>query len=122
MKIIGGSFGIKGSAFVAGSKLIIESSQKASYGSDQIADVIGRSESARGFGFIGAIIGSAMLGVLGAMLAGPLGLVIGIFIAIAGSFYSSKRLIAEVRMKDGKALTVECTGRAMDKLVKLSST
>jgi len=120
MKIIGGSFGLKGSAFVAGSKLIIESSQKAAYEPEQIADVSGRTESSRSFGWGGAIIGGILLGAIGVMLGGPVGAVIGIVLAIAGSFYSSKRLIAEVKMRDGKSLTLECTNRALDKLIKLS--
>ncbi|MDV5861401.1 hypothetical protein QM298_10825 [Pseudomonas mendocina] len=117
MKIIGGSFGIKGSAYFAGESLVIESAQKAEYRRDAVERVNARVDAERKFGLIGALIGAVVLGALGTMFLGIFGAVIGVAVAIGGSFYSAKKNIAEVSFTDGKTLTLECTARAVNKLV-----
>lgn len=118
MKVIGGSFGLKGSAYIAGPRLIVEAAQKASYSPEQVSGVVSRTEKERKFGILGALAGAVLLGALGTMFLGIAGAVIGIAVAIAGSFYSTKKNIVEVSFVDGKTLALECTTRAVSKLVK----
>lgn len=46
------------------------------------------------------------------------GAIAGIVVAIAGSFYTQKRNLAELAFADGSTLILECTPRAIDKLVR----
>ncbi len=120
MKVIGGSFGLKGSAYIAGPRLIVEAAQKASYSPEQVSGVVSRTEKERKFGIMGAVAGAVLLGALGTMFLGVAGAVIGIVVAIAGSFYSSTRNVCEVTFSDGKTLALECTAKAVTKLVKFA--
>jgi len=120
MKIVGGSFGLKGSAFFSRDKLCIEGSRKAEYGPADVRSVAARSETEKKFGLIGCAVGALLLGGLGLFFLGLFGAILGIVFAVAGSFYSTKKNLADVTFEDGSTLILECTGRAMDKLVRFS--
>ncbi|MCJ0972678.1 hypothetical protein MST27_04770 [Pseudomonas sp. PS1] len=121
MKIVGGSFGLKGSAFFSRDKLCIEGSRKAEYGPEGVRAVAARSETEKKFGLIGCAVGALLLGGLGLFFLGLFGAILGIVFAVAGSFYSTKKNVADLTFEDGSTLTLECTGRAMDKLVRFTS-
>jgi hypothetical protein len=117
MKIIGGSFGLKGSAYFSGKVLVIDSAQKAQYSGESVVSVSARTDSERKFGVIGAAVGVLLFGAIGLVFFGILGATAGVVLAVAGSFYSTKTNIAELKFDDGKTLSVECTQRAVNKLV-----
>lgn len=118
MKIVGGSFGLKGSAFISGGTLAIDASIKADYRPQQVQSVVAQEIKEKSFGFLGAIVGSVLLGALLSLMIGPLGFLIGVALAIAGSFYTSKRNVVSVAFIDGTTVILECTPRAVDKLVR----
>ena len=118
MKIVGGSYGVKGSAYIARDQLVIEGARKAYIDPQHVRSVETRVDAERRFGFVGAAIGAILLAVLGTLFLGVVGALIGIAIAIAGSFYTTRRNLAELTFVDGSTLTLECTPRAIDKLVR----
>ncbi len=121
MKIIGGNFGVKGSAFISrDKKLVIEGAQKGVYSPEQIASVSANVTKEKKFGVIGFILGAIILSIILGMLLNVLGVVIAIVIAVAGSFYSEKSNIVEVQFKDNKAVSLECTPRGVKKLVQFA--
>jgi len=121
MKIVGGSFGVRGSAFVAKGRLHIEGSTEAAYRPEELSKINTRVDAVRKFGVIGAIVGAVVLGAVGWALLAIFGAIIGVALAIAGSFYTRKKNIAEVTFEDGATLILECTPRAVDKLIQFKS-
>lgn len=121
MKITAGSFGISGSAYIGAGRLHIEGARNTSYGPEQIACLTTRVESERRFGLLGALVGGALLGVVGLVLLGPVGAAIGVALAVLGSFYRSTSNLADVQFSDGSTLTLECTSGAVKKLVRFRS-
>ena len=120
MRIVGGSFGVKGSAFISGNALMVEGSSKGQYQPAEVRSVSARVDAEKKFGFIGATIGALLLGGLGMVFLGLFGAIVGVLIAVAGSFYSSKKNLADVSFADGKTLSLECTDRAIGKLVRFA--
>lgn len=118
MKIVGGSFGLKGSAFLSGDTLAIQATKNADYHRDQVQSVDAQQVKEKSFGWLGAIVGALLLGALISLFAGPLGFLIGAAFAIAGSFYTNKRNVVSVAFADGSTVILECTPRAVDKLVR----
>lgn len=118
MKIVGGSFGLKGSAFISGDALTIQSTKNADYHREQVRSVEAREVREKSFGWLGALVGSLLLGAMISFLVGPIGLIVGVFLAIAGSFYTNKRNVVSVDFIDGATVVLECTPRAVDKLVR----
>lgn len=119
MKIIGGSFGLKGKARFAGSTLEVIGTKKADYRGADITALSFRTEGQKKFGLIGAIIGAVVLGFIAGLFLGPIGWLIGIVLAIAGSFYSTKKHYADLEFSDGAKLNVELNDHEAKKLVKL---
>lgn len=117
MKIIGGTFGPKGSAAIYGGVLNIAAAKKACYRHDQVAEVSYSTASEKKFGILGALIGAVLLAILFGLFLGGLGILIGIGLAIAGSFYTDKQETAEILFDDGNRVMVECTPRAVKKLM-----
>lgn len=121
MKITGGSFGLKGHAFMARDVFAVEGSTKRDYRASEIVAVNCRVERSKGFGIIGFILGGVIFTLIGAMLLGLLGAVIGFVIALAGSFYTNTVNVVDVEFSDGKKLTAEGTPRAVDKLTRFAA-
>lgn len=97
MKLIGGSFGIEGSANIGKEgTLFLYGARNASYTAQEVKSVIGSVSKARKFGAGGFILGLAIFGFIGFFIAGLIGLAIAIAICVAGSFYSSETNIADV--------------------------
>jgi len=121
MKIIGGSFGNRGSAYIADKQLVVEGARKAYYEPPQVQRVQTRIDAERRFGLIGAVVAGFILAVVGWFILAIFGALIGVAIAVAGSFYTSKKNIAELTFTDGSTLSLECTPRAIEKLVRFNS-
>lgn len=121
MKIIGGNFGVNGSAFInRENKLVIEGTKKGAYSPEQILSVTANVTKEKKFGIFGFIVGAIILSIILGMLLNVLGVVIALVIATAGSFYSEKNNIVEVQFNDNKAVNLECTPRGVKKLVQLA--
>lgn len=121
MKILGGNFGVKGSAFISrDNKLVVEGATKGIYGPDQIASVTASVSKEKKFGIFGFLVGAMILSIILGILFNIIGVVIGIVVAIAGSFYSESKNIVEVKFINEKSVTLECTPRGVKKLVQFS--
>lgn len=120
MKIVGGSFGIKGSAYVAGSVFAVEGATKKDYRSNEIASVDARVEKKRSFGIVGFIVGAVLFTIIGMMVFGFIGGLIGFILSVAGSFYTTKTNVVDVSFTDGKTLAAEGTDRSIRNLVKFA--
>ena len=70
MKIIAGTFGIKGSAFLSRGRLYIESSKKAAYLPKDVATLEIDQVADKGFSVGRALVGAALLGLLLMLVAG----------------------------------------------------
>lgn len=65
MKIIGGNFGVKGSAFISrDKKLVIEGAQKAIYSPQQVLSVSANVTKEKKFGILGFIVGAIVLSII----------------------------------------------------------
>lgn len=118
MKIIAGTFGIKGSAFISGGHLHVESSKSGSYLPDQIQSVeIGEYADSR-FSMSRALIGAFMLGLLLGLIFGAVGVLAGVLIGALGGLASEKSNSADLEFSDGNKLRLVCTDRAVNKLIK----
>lgn len=117
MKIIGGSFGLKGKAWLSADKyLVVEGDRSKKYQNEDIASMTSGDASKRKFSLLSFIVGALILGWLGLIFLGILGLIIGIIIAVAGSFYSEKKGVVTISFKDNSVLNLECTQRGSKKL------
>ena len=121
MKIIGGNFGVNGSAFLSrDNKLVVEGAQRAVYSPNDVLSVTANVTKEKKFGILGFIVGAIILSIVLGLLLNILGVIIALTIAIAGSFYSEKSNIVEVRFNDNKSLTLECTPRGVKKLIQFA--
>ena len=73
MKITGGSFGHKGSAYVAGRVFAVEGITKKDYRAADIKAVDARVEKSRSFGVFGFIVGAVLFTFLGMLVFGVIG-------------------------------------------------
>src|SRR5690606_1928546 len=121
MRILGGNFGVTGSAFISrDQKLVGKGALKGIYSSEEIKSVVASVTKEKKFGIFGFLVGVIILSVILGLFFNAVGVVIAIVIAIAGSFYSENKNIVEVQFKDEKSVTLECTPRGVKKLIKFA--
>lgn len=121
MKITGGSFGLKGGAYISrDNMLVIEGANKSVYSPDQIKSVSANKEKEKKFSILSFLIGAIILGVLFGIFLNVLGVIIGVIIAIFGSYYSSSQNIVDIHFSDSKEVKLNCTPRSVKKLIKLT--
>ncbi|MCQ4323158.1 hypothetical protein [Stutzerimonas stutzeri] len=120
MKILGGNFGVSGSAFISrDQKLVIEGASKCIYIPEEISSVSANVSKEKKFGIFGFLVGAIILSIVLGMFLNVAGVLLAIVIAIAGSFYSESKNVVEVKFKDDRAVTLECTPRSVKKLIQL---
>ena len=120
MKITGGSFGHKGSAYVAGRVFAVEGVTKKDYRAADIKAVDARVEKSRSFGVFGFIIGALLFTFLGMLVFGVIGALIGFILSVVGSFYTTSNNVVEVEFTDGHRLTATGTDRSIKKLIRFA--
>lgn len=120
MKIIGGNFGGKGKVYTRRGWLIVDAAKGRRYAPNDVQSVQSSESRERHFGCLGFVAGAILLGLLGFMLLGPLGLMIGVVIAVAGSFYTQKHSVIELQFTDGEKVVVEGSARQANQLVRFS--
>lgn len=120
MKITGGSFGHKGSAYVAGRVFAVEGITKRDYRAADIRAVDARVEKSRSFGVFGFIIGALLFTFLGMLVFGVIGALIGFILSVVGSFYTTSNNVVEVEFTDGNRLTATGTDRSIKKLIRFA--
>jgi hypothetical protein len=121
MKIVGGNFGVKGSAFISKDRyLVVEGVNRSIYSPAQVQSVTANVTTEKKFGVLGFIVGAVSLSVVLGLFLNALGFVLAIIIAVAGSFYSDKKNIVEIRFSDEKSVLLQCTSRGVKKLVEFA--
>lgn len=118
MKIVGGSFGLKGSAHLSRDNcLVVEGSARAIYPKGSAQNAYARSDKDKKFGCAGFVIGAVILSAILGLLFNIVGIIIGVVLAAAGSFYTLKHDFVDLEFKDGKKISLECTPRGVKKLM-----
>ena len=117
MKIVGGNFGVSGSAFISqDNMLVVEGAKHGVYSKDKIRSINASVVKEKKFGILGFLLGILILGAILGFFFGLLGVIAGVVIAIAGSFYTEKSNIVEIQFLDGSSVTLDCTPRGVKKL------
>ena len=120
MRVIGGTFGVSGDAFInRQGELVIQAVKEVRFTGVQIKSLVARVEKEKKFGCFSFIIGAVILSLVLGLLLSIVGVVIGIILAAAMSFYSNSKNLVEVTFSTGDAVTLECTPRQVKKLVIL---
>ena len=121
MKVIGGNFGLKGGAFISRDKrLIIESDKKAQYGPEDITSLEASTHKEKKFSILSFLVGAVILSFLLGMFLNVIGVILGIVLAVLGSYYSDSDDIVDIGFNDGKRLKLQCTPRGVKKLFKFA--
>lgn len=122
MKILGGNFGSSGTAFIRqGSQLVVVGAREAVYTGEQIRNIEANQIKNRKFGIFGFLVGGILLAWLLGMFLGLLGIVLGVGVAIAGSFYNETSNVVQIQFDDGNQVTLDCTSRAVRQLHTLQT-
>ena len=118
MKIIGGSFGVKGSVnFDRDNQFVIKGARQAIYSRDQVESVTASQSKEKKFGVLGFIFVAIVLSIVLGLFLNIFGVVIAIIIAIFGSFYTETTNHVEVRFNDAKTVVLECSSGKVKDLV-----
>ena len=122
MKIIGGSFGLKGSAAYISrdNMLVIEGANKSIYAPDQIMSVSANTEKEKKFSILSFLVGAIILSIILGFFLNILGVVLGIIIAVFGSYYSNSENIVDIKFTDNQEVKLNCTPRGVKKLIQFS--
>lgn len=122
MKIVGGTFGVEGDAFInSAGELVVRGAKERRFPGTEIASVDTRVDKEKKFGCFGFVIGSILLAIPLGIFLNIFGLILAIVIAGAGSFYANKTNIADVKFASGDSVSLECTPRQVKKLVNLKA-
>jgi hypothetical protein len=119
MRIIGGSFGTRGTIKIGSHGVRIKASREATYPPGALVSVSARHERERRFAFLTFLLGLLILGTVFGLLLGPLGFLVALGLCIAGSFYGKSRYLVDMAFQDGSQLTLETSRRQADQLVQL---
>lgn len=123
MKIVGGSYGTTGSAYISlDNCLVLEATPKKVYRPGSAAKAAARIEKSKKFGCFGFVVGAVLISALLSLFLGIFGIVIGLIVAVAGSFYTQKDDYVEIEFKDGKTVSLQCTPRGVKQLIAWANT
>lgn len=123
MKIIGGSFGLKGSAYISDDKeLVIEGQNESVYLPVQIKTVSANTEKEKKFSIFSFLIGIFIITPILTLSLGIIGFIAGIIIAVIASYYSKKVNVVDINFTDNKEVRLKCTSRGVKKLIEFSPT
>ena len=105
MKIVGGTFGIAGDAFVSSDgELVVRGAKEGRFARQDITSVNTRVDKEKTFGCLGFIVGSILLSIPLGIFLNVLGILLAVIIAGAGSFYANKINMLTWRLQTATAL------------------
>lgn len=120
MKIVGGTFGTSGSAFIGkDNTLVVEGAKTRRFTGVEISALNTRLDKEKKFGCFSFIVGAVIFSIIFGLFLGPLGVVIAIVISAFGSFYANAKNMVDLDFTSGDKVTLEVTPRQMKKLVNL---
>lgn len=122
MNIVGGSFGVSGSARITKEgNLEVRGVKAMRFAGSEISSVTARTEKERKFGYLGFVLGAIILSVILGAFLNVLGIVLAFVLSAAGSFYSNRKTIADVAFSTGDMVSLECTSGQVARLIKLKN-
>ncbi len=120
MKIIGGTFGVEGSAYITrDGQLVVEGAKTGRFKGSEIVALSARTQKEKKFGCFSFLLGAVILSIIFGIFLNVIGVVIGIVLAAAGSFYSNSTNLVDLSFISAETVTLECTPRQVKKLVQL---
>ena len=120
MRIIGGTFGTTGSAYIGekGAALLIEGAMRARCTPKQIEALDTRTEKERSFSVLSCLLGLVFLVPLGWFLFGIIGLMTALVLTFAGSRSSITHHVADIKFAGGSRVELRCTAWGINKLIR----
>lgn len=120
MQIVGGSFGVSGSAKINEHGLMVDGVKPVLIRKHEIQAVNTSRNQSREFGVLAFLFWGVLFGLLGWWLLGALGAVVGVIAAVALSFSKKTVIRASVSMTEGRSLELEGWHYEIQKLAKLA--
>lgn len=115
MKIIGGSFGTKGRATLKQGQLVLTGDSQGGYNPEDIQTVNATAHKDRKFSVLSLFLG-LLLTWIAASFFGLIGFILGLLLAVAGSFHSTKWEQVDMQFTDGRSVTLNCNRNAVKSL------
>ena len=120
MRIAGGSFGVGGTARIdEENRLVVSGVRHADFSGSEMVSAIARTDKEKKFGCLGFVLGALILGTVFGYFLSVLGVVIGVGLAAAGSFYTNTTNLVDIVFSSGEALSLECSPRQIKKLIRM---
>lgn len=127
MKIVGGTFGTSGGVSLSrDGYLVVKGAKTVNYMPENISTLDTRQETEKGRSVLSVLLGVLILtpvlfflgGIVIPFIGALLGLIIGLWLTFAFSRTSSKNDIVDITFSDGERVELDCTPRAVKKLVQ----
>jgi len=121
LKIVGGSFGASGTAYVDSDPAVIKinGSDKLTYPKEHIQQVLAQQAEGKKFSVISLLLGLFIVTPVLAVLFNVIGLVIGVVLSIVGSSYKRKESYLDVSLKDGKSVRLFGSTSEVNKFARI---
>lgn len=119
MRITGGSYGAGGQLRVFKDCIKIEGAVNKTVFPADIQNTSTTTRSEKSFSIIAFLIWCLVFCFLGFVIFGPVGSIIGFFVAIAASFSKNNVISVDVRLKDGSNVVAEGWHFEVQKLTKM---
>jgi len=119
MRIIGGSFGTKGHIWINNKKgnIAVRGDIDKVYTPDLMSHASVADGRERKFSVMSLIFGLLIFTPILTFIGGPIGLIVGLILSIVGSYYTSGGTQVELRFRDDRVVTVECSKRDAKRLL-----
>ena len=119
MKIISGTFGVKGDAFISKDRrLVVNAAKKAIYSNNQITSINTNVEKEKKFAVVGFVLGIIIFVPIIGFIFGPIGALVMLIILVVLGFYNDEKNIVDVCFSDGESIQLNCTNRMIKKLIQ----
>ena len=119
MKIISGTFGVKGDAFISKDRrLVVNAAKKAIYSNNQITSINTNIEKEKKFAVVGFVLGIIIFVPIIGFIFGPIGALVMLIILVVLGFYNDEKNIVDVCFSDGESIKLNCTNRMIKNLIQ----
>ena len=119
MKIISGTFGVKGDAFISKDRrLVVNAAKKAIYSNNQITSINTNVEKEKKFAVVGFVLGIIIFVPIIGFIFGPIGALVMLIILVVLGFYNDEKNIVDVCFSDGESIKLNCTNRMIKNLIQ----
>lgn len=118
MKIVGGTFGTSGGAYLSNDGyLVIKGAKSINYRPGELVSLVAEQKVESKTSVLSILFGVVITIVLTVFFS-LIGLVVGLLLTYFGSRYKSKDDVVNLEFTDGERVVLECTPRQVKKLVQ----